>query len=143
MRSEGMHNMLVIPREILSDMVKHAREHAPVEACGLLVGAGDRVAKAYHLTNIDASPDHFSLDPKEQFSVTKEIRPRGWDVLAVYHSHPATPARMSQEDIRLALAPDMKYVIVSLLDQGAPQVKSFTVRDGRPVEEPVLTEELQ
>ena len=134
--------MIIIPRDILKDMLKHAEEHAPVEACGLLVGVGDEVIKGYRLTNVDASPEHFSLDPKEQFAVIKEIRPQGWNVLAVYHSHPTTPARMSQEDVRLAFAPDIRYVIVSLMDRKKPQVKSFTVMEGQPVEESVLMEEL-
>ena len=135
--------MIIIPRDILGDMAKHAEEHAPVEACGLLVGVGLEVTKSYRLTNLDASPEHFSLDPKEQFAVIKEIRPQGWDVIGVYHSHPATPARMSEEDLRLALAPEMRYVIVSLVNRESPQVKSFTVWQGQPVEEPVLTEEQQ
>ena len=134
--------MIIIPSEVLWDMVKHAKELAPTEACGLLAGVGDEVTKSYRLTNVDASSEHFSLDPKEQFAVIKEIRPLGWNVLAVYHSHPATPARMSQEDLRLAFAPDVRYVIVSLMDSEKPQVKSFTVREGQPVEEPVLMEEL-
>ena len=135
--------MIVIGQSILNDMVEHAREQAPLEACGLLVGVNFEVKKSYRLTNVDASPEHFSLDPKEQFAVVKEIRPNGWDVLAVYHSHPATPARMSPEDLRLALAPGMQYVIVSLADSEKPQVKSFIVREGQPVEELVMTEELR
>ncbi len=135
--------MIIITPDIMADMVKHAEENAPVEACGLLVGVGAEVTKSYRLTNADASNEHFSLDPKEQFAVIKEIRPQGWDVLAVYHSHPATPARMSQEDLRLAFAPEMRYVIVSLVDKDHPQVKCFTVSEGKAIEEPVVTEELQ
>lgn len=132
--------MIFIPPDILSDMILHAREHAPVEACGLLVGVGDHITKSYRLTNVDASPEHFSLDPKEHFAVIKDIRPQGWDVISVYHSHPATPARMSQEDLRLAFAPDIRHVIVSLADND-PQVKCFVVSDGQAVEEPLVTEE--
>lgn len=133
--------MIFIPPGVLADIVSHADEQAPIEACGLLVGAGVGVTRSYRLTNVDASAEHFSLDPKEQFAVIKDIRPRGWDVLAVYHSHPETPARMSQEDLRLALAPGMRYVIISLLDKDHPQVKCFTVREGKAIEEPVLAEE--
>lgn len=134
--------MIIIARGILGDIIEHAQSQAPEEACGLLVGVGMEVKKSYRLTNLDASPEHFSLDPKEQFAVVKDIRPLGWDVIAVYHSHPASPARMSQEDMRLALAPEMRYVIISLMDKENPQVKSFTVQNGTPVEEEVLTEEL-
>ena len=49
----------------------------------------------------------------------------------------------AREDLRLAFAPEMRHVIVSLMDKENPQVKSFTVRDCQPVEEPVLMEELK
>ena len=140
---EGYRVMIIIPSYILRDMVNHAEEHAPVEACGLLVGVGVEVIKSCRLTNVDASPEHFSLNPKEQFAVIKEIRPQGWEVLAVYHSHPTTPARMSQEDLRLAFAPEMRHVIISLIDKENPQVRCFIVREGEPVDEPFLMEKEQ
>jgi [CysO sulfur-carrier protein]-S-L-cysteine hydrolase len=128
--------MIVLPPDIASDIVTHAKEHAPIEACGLLAGANGVVTHAYRLTNCDASPEHFSLDPKEQFAAAREMRAAGLELLAVYHSHPESPARMSEEDLRLALAPGMLYVIVSLLNT-KPEIKSFTIRDGVPLEEPV------
>ena len=133
--------MIVIPRTVLADMLSHARDHAPIEACGLLAGAGSTVEKAYQLTNVDQSPEHFSLDPREQFAAVKDMRANGLRMLAVYHTHPATPARMSDEDLRLAITPDILYVIVSLADPQKPEVKSFAVQDGRPVEEPVFIKE--
>lgn len=132
--------MIVIPHEVIADMIDHAKAQSPEEACGLLVGVGEEVTKSYRLTNVDASPEHFSLDPREQFAVVKEIRPQGWEILAVYHSHPATPAIMSREDLRLAFAPGMRHVIVSLANSENPQVRSFTIWQGQPVEQPVLTE---
>jgi proteasome lid subunit RPN8/RPN11 len=132
--------MIVLPRDIASDIVSHAKEHSPIEACGLLAGANGVVKHAYRLTNCDASPEHFSLDPKEQFAAARDMRAAGLELLAVYHSHPASPARMSEEDLRLALAPGMRYVIVSLLS-AEPEIKSFTIRDGVAVEEPVMIRE--
>ncbi len=134
--------MIVIPRNILADLLSHAREHAPIEACGLLAGAGSTVEKAYRLTNLDRSSEHFSMDPTEQFAAVKDMRANGLRMLAVYHTHPATPARMSDEDLKLAFTPDILYVIVSLADPKAPEVKSFAVQDGRPVEELVFIKEL-
>ena len=81
------------------------------------------------MTNTDASSDHFMMDPREQFSVVKALRSQELEMLAVYHSHPATPARLSDEDIRLALTPDISYVIVSLADPSAPEVRSFRIAE--------------
>jgi proteasome lid subunit RPN8/RPN11 len=61
------------------------------------------------------------------FATAKALRSRELEMLAVYHSHPATPARPSDEDIRLALTPNISYVIVSLADPFAPEVRSFKI----------------
>jgi [CysO sulfur-carrier protein]-S-L-cysteine hydrolase len=134
--------MIVLPPHIVSDIIAHAREDAPVEACGLLGGVDGVVKRVYRLTNCDASPEHFSLDPKEQFAAAKDLRASGLEAVAVYHSHPATPARMSQEDLRLAVSPGMRYVIVSLMETEKTDIRSFVVNDGVPTEEPVLIQEL-
>ncbi|MHB0912745.1 MAG: M67 family metallopeptidase [Armatimonadota bacterium] len=130
-----------IPSGILAEIIDHARIDAPVEACGLLAGTGSDIVKSYRLTNADISPEHFSLVPKEQFAVMKDARDLGLGILAVYHSHPETPARMSDEDLRLAVAPGFGYVIVSLANPLCPQAKCFRVLDGRPVEEDVIIQE--
>lgn len=133
--------MISIPSEILRDIVEHAMQDAPIEACGLLAGVGYDVQKSYRLSNADKSPEHFSLDPREQFAAVRDARPLGMEIIAVYHSHPATPARMSEEDLRLAVTPGFQYVIVSLSIPERPQVKCFRVLDGRPVEESVEVRE--
>ena len=51
-------------------------------------------------------------------------------MLGVYHSHPETPARPSAEDIRLALTPNVTYVIVSLQDCECVVVKGFRIENG-------------
>ena len=124
-----------IPREILDGLVEHARAVAPEEACGVLAGTDDGIAKSYPLTNLDHSPEHFSLDPREQLQAVRDARSLGLEIIAVYHSHPATPARMSEEDLRLAVAPDFRYVIVSLAAPDRPDVRAFSVQDGSPVPE--------
>lgn len=123
--------MLKIPRRIHDDMIAHALKGLPLEVCGILAGRDGAVEAMYRVTNSDASATHFSMELKEQFAVIKELRIRGLKMLAVYHSHPQTPARPSQEDIRLALTPDVSYVIVSLVSPDAPVLKSFKIRAGR------------
>ena len=109
-------------------MISHAKEVAPIEACGYLAEKNGEVVAFYKMTNVDASADHYTLDPKEQFSRVKEIRSAGMELCAVYHSHPVSPARPSQEDIRLAYDPSLSYVIVSLADQGEV-VNSFRIKN--------------
>ena len=88
----------------------------PNEACGYISGVGEKAEEIYPMSNIDKSPEHFSFDPMEQFKAVKAARSKGYNLIAVYHSHPETPARMSEEDTRLAFDPDMIYIIYSVLE---------------------------
>jgi proteasome lid subunit RPN8/RPN11 len=118
-------------------MLIQAEAETPIEACGILAGSDSKVEKLYKMTNADKSSDHFMMEPVEQFKVSKDIRSAGLKMLAIYHSHPATLARPSQEDIRLSLTPDVTYVIVSLQDSSCPVVKGFLIENGNVTEVPV------
>jgi len=131
---------LSISENILAALIRHARENAPLEACGMLAGRDGKVLRFHPMTNADNSPEHFTLVPTEQFAVAKQIRADGHEALAVYHSHPASPARPSEEDIRLAFAGDILYVILSLMDPGRPVVRGFRIEDGRTVHIPITFE---
>jgi proteasome lid subunit RPN8/RPN11 len=58
-------------------------------------------------------------------------------MLAIYHSHPETPARPSAEDIRLALTPNVVYVIVSLQNNNGSVVKGFHIAGTNVIEVPI------
>lgn len=120
---------LQIEEKILTAMLGHARREEPNEACGYLAARDGVVGHHFELTNIDAAPDHYTMDPKEQFDAIRRIREKGLQVAAVYHTHPETPARPSVEDIRLAHDPDMVYVIVSLMAGVAP-VQAYKINKG-------------
>lgn len=120
---------LYIPQRIVTAMIAQARREAPLEACGILSGANQQVANMHEMTNADHSEDHFSLLPEEQFATIKKIRAADETMLAVYHSHPASPARPSEEDIRLAFMPGIIHVILSLLNPDQPEIKGFRIDD--------------
>jgi proteasome lid subunit RPN8/RPN11 len=132
--------MLILSGEHVGQMAAHARAGLPNESCGLFAGTIDGETKTvqavYCLKNTDESPEHFSMAPEDQFTAIKDIRKRRLTLLGNFHSHPATPARPSEEDIRLAFDPSLSYIIISLKDP-APVLKSFIIRAGTAVEEPV------
>ncbi len=127
---------LQIEHKILNAMLAHGRREEPNEACGYLAAMDGIVTHHFELTNIDAAPDHYTMDPKEQFSTIRRIREMGMQVVAVYHSHPETPARPSVEDIRLAHDPDTIYVIVSLM-AGVEPVLAYRINKGEVSEVPL------
>ena len=128
---------LNIPTHIFEQMAEQARVEAPIEACGILAGTNGRVEKLYRMTNTEKRGDHFMMDPKEQFAVVKDIRSSSLELLAIYHSHPETPARPSAEDIRLAMTPNVVYLILSLQNGNDPDLKGFYVDDGTVIDVPV------
>jgi proteasome lid subunit RPN8/RPN11 len=133
--------MITLTGDVFERMLVAARGAAPLEACGLLAGNGERATKCYTLTNADASSEHYSMKPEEQFAAVKDMRAAGLKMLAIWHSHPASPARMSAEDMRLAYTPDIVYVIASLADGGGPRVRAFTVQNGAALEIAVTVEQ--
>lgn len=128
-----------IPKEIVEKIFAQGRREAPNEACGYLAGNDGTVVKALALTNVDHSPEHFSLDPTEQFAAVRQLRAEGLEILAVYHTHPETPARPSAEDIRLAYDPAVIYVIASLV--GGRDIRAFRIRRGEVTNETLVVEE--
>ncbi|MBQ6669541.1 MAG: M67 family metallopeptidase [Deltaproteobacteria bacterium] len=113
-------------------ILAHAVKCAPKEACGLVGGVetadGVReIRKVYLLTNLDDSSDHFTLDPKEQLRAVKDMRALGIAPLGNWHSHPASPARPSEEDRRLAYDSKATYLILSLVDEERPVLNAFHI----------------
>lgn len=123
--------MLKLRKDLYDKMLKHCEDGLPNESCGLIAGTVDgdvkTVEKVYLLTNIDASREHFSMDPKEQLASVKDARAAGLAMLGNFHSHPESPSRPSEEDKRLAYDSTAEYLILSLMEPGNPVLKAFGV----------------
>ena len=118
--------------QMVEQIIAQARAEAPNEACGYVAGCGEQAELLIPMRNVDASAEHYSFDPKEQFAAVRQARAAGLDLIAVYHSHPATPPRMSQEDIRLANDSSVVYLIYSLAEQ---RLRGFRVSRDKVVSE--------
>ncbi len=128
---------LQIPKNTFYEMMDQAKAETPIEACGILAGKDGTVEKLYKMTNVDNSSTHFMMQPEEQFAVMKDMRAAGLEMLAVYHSHPTSPARLSPEDIRLAFTPGVIYVILSLQEADNPMIKGFNIENDTVTQVPV------
>ncbi|MBO5470483.1 MAG: M67 family metallopeptidase [Lachnospiraceae bacterium] len=123
--------VLKLKKSDYDKMLKHCKDGLPNESCGLLAGTVEGevkiVTKIYLLTNIDASNEHFSMDPKEQFAALKDARANGVEIIGNFHSHPESPSRPSEEDKRLAYDPSIEYLILSLQEADHPVLKAFGI----------------
>jgi proteasome lid subunit RPN8/RPN11 len=124
--------------EVLRAVVAHAREAAPAECCGVLLGADVGVVEAVRTRNIADRATRFEIDPLDHIHAMKSGRARGLDVVGFYHSHPHSPAAPSETDIAQANYPDHIHLIVSLASD-PPETRLFRY-DGRNfVEEGFVT----
>ena len=130
---------MIIPENIINELINQAQQEAPNETCGYLLGItttdGDIVTENYWMENIDHSPEHFSFAPKDQFAALKHARSKSLKILANWHSHPASPSRPSQEDLRLANDPTIRYAILSLHE--GVHLNSFKILNGQVVDKEV------
>jgi proteasome lid subunit RPN8/RPN11 len=119
-----------ISQSLIDEMVAHAREDLPNECCGMVGGAGDEASVVVPVVNLAASPLRFEMDPQGQYNALKSIEDAGKEMLAIYHSHTKSAAYPSQTDVNQAVNwPDAIYLIVSLQEPDAPEVKGYWLRD--------------
>ena len=124
-----------IEQHVIDELIAQAQKDAPNETCGYLLGTDDTVTENYWMKNIDHSPEHFSFAPKDQFAALKYARQQGLKILANWHSHPASPSRPSEEDLRLANDPTIRYAILSLHE--GIHLNSFKIVNGEVIDKEI------
>lgn len=126
---------------LLETVIDHARACSPEEACGILAGDPEgNIQRVFCMENAEHSSTFYTMDSGEQFRVFDEIRREELDLVAIFHSHPHSPAMPSMQDLELAFYPDSVYLIVSLMDD-VPECHAFTIVDGRADEIEIAMEE--
>ena len=120
------------------EIVAHARAEAPRECCGLIAGQAGSPVHLYRLENTAPGNALYEIDATQLYDLEFRLLPeRGWEVLAIYHSHPSSPAYPSPTDVALAFWPDAYYLICSLVDPAAPDLRAFRIVDSRIAEAPI------
>jgi proteasome lid subunit RPN8/RPN11 len=118
----------------LEEIFASATQAAPEECCGLIGGDGERATNLYPMRNVSANA-HIAYEaaPEDLFAAQRQMRERGEQLLAIYHSHPrATEPQPSDTDVRLAYYPQAIYFIVGLSGV-RPVMRAFKISepDGR------------
>lgn len=119
-----------ISQALIDEMVAHAREDLPNECCGMIGGRDGEATRVVRIENSAASPLRYEMDPQGQFNGLKAIEGGGDELIGIYHSHTRSAAYPSQTDVNQAVAwPEQVYVIVSLENGDAPDVKAYDLAD--------------
>jgi proteasome lid subunit RPN8/RPN11 len=129
---------LYITNEALEQIRSAGEGGYPDEVCGLMLGrdetAGRTVTALVPVANSFEGQEQYHrylITPADMFRAEREARRLGLDVVGVYHSHPNAPARPSEYDRDHAAWTTWSYVIVSVQEGHAGEVRAWTLRDDR------------
>lgn len=131
-------SIIHLPAAMRDEIVAHARAEAPRECCGVIAGQDGRPIQLYQLINLEPGTTRYRIDDTELYRVYRELFEQGWEILAIYHSHPASPAYPSPTDVALAFWSEAYYLICSLAEPGSPVIRSFRIVDERICEVEVI-----
>lgn len=135
--------MLVISRDIVDQILAHARRDHPDEACGVVAGlaGSDRPTRFVPMENAARSPTFYEFDSLALLRLYRAMEASGEEPIVIYHSHTATEAYPSRTDVAYASEPGAHYVLVSTRERLPGDTddafRSFRIRDGEVTEEEV------
>ncbi|MGW3958401.1 Mov34/MPN/PAD-1 family protein [Amycolatopsis sp. cmx-4-61] len=131
--------MLRIRRELVDEIVAHARRDHPDEACGVIAGpeGSDSPERFIPMLNAARSPTFYEFDSGDLLKLYREMAANDEVPVVIYHSHTATEAYPSRTDANIAAEPDAHYVLVSTRDPEVHEFRSYRIVDAEITEEPV------
>jgi proteasome lid subunit RPN8/RPN11 len=130
---------VVIPAAVRDEIIAHARDGLPNEACGILAGRDGRVERFFPAESDEPSPYYYRIEARDQIRIMNAIDDAGLDLVGIYHSHTSSPAYPSRTDAEQAFWPDAVYVIVSLAEPAA-DVRGYRMNDMAVTEEALQVE---
>jgi proteasome lid subunit RPN8/RPN11 len=134
-----MWGVLRIRRELVDEIVAHARRDHPDEACGVIAGpeGSGRPERYIPMLNAARSPTFYEFDSGDLLKLYREMDANDEVPVVIYHSHTATQAYPSRTDVSYASEPEAHYVLVSTRDPEQHEFRSYRIVDGVITEEPV------
>jgi len=131
--------VLRIRRELVDEIVAHARRDHPDEACGVIAGpeGSDSPERFIPMLNAARSPTFYEFDSGDLLKLYRELAANDEVPVVIYHSHTATEAYPSRTDASIAAEPDAHYVLVSTRDPEVHEFRSYRIVDAEITEEPV------
>ncbi|MEA2573640.1 MAG: hypothetical protein QOH93_938 [Chloroflexia bacterium] len=119
-------------------IVQHGEGGYPNEICGILLGKDEGDRRLIRLTmpienrfEQDEQYHRFLITPADMFRAERLARHDRLDVLGVYHSHPNAPAQPSEYDRDHAAWTTWSYVIVSVREGKAADIRAWKLREDR------------
>ena len=108
---------ILIPDSFLADLMQHANEESPYEACAILLGNTDeemwQTTEIFLAENIDKSEINFTISTEQLLEGYKSAEENGLDIVGIFHSHPKSEASPSDTDVKFMKGNPVPWVIYS------------------------------
>jgi proteasome lid subunit RPN8/RPN11 len=120
----------VLPSEMASGIIAHARAGYPNEVCGIISARDNQAVALYQGRNVSSTPRvAFELD-LDTLTRQLDFEKAGLTLGAIYHSHPCGSATPSPTDIKRSYNPQSVSIICSLSDPQNPSLRAFRIAGG-------------
>jgi len=128
--------MINLPQAIYEQLLAHLQDCYPAEGCGFLAGSNGLVSHHYPIANLLAanllaSITAYQMEPAAQLEALLDMEAHGRQLLAIYHSHPHSPAEPSARDRQQWYYPEAAMIIVSLAERQRPLIRAYRYQAGR------------
>ena len=126
-RADGLQATVTAQGQVPAEMLARVEAVAPERH--FRAGPGYVIARSYEFDSGDLLRLYRDLDDRDEVPVV------------IYHSHTATEAYPSRNDVAYASEPEAHYVLVSTRETGTEdgpyELRSFRIVDGQVTEEPI------
>ena len=134
-----MMKAIQITRPLATHLLTLAQKSPEQEICGLVGAIDDQPSTVYPVANTSDTPStNFEMDAQGQIDALKEMRNRNEKLFAIYHSHPASPAKPSETDLANIGYPDVYQLIISLNTKGVLEMRAYQLKTEGVCEVPLL-----
>ncbi len=125
-----------LPRPLVNQLLHCAQASPETEVCGLIGAKDGAPASCHPVRNAAVQPGiRFQLDPAEQINAMRQMREKGEELFAIFHSHPGSPAEPSPSDLSELAYPEALYLIISLNTKGVLEMRGFRLNDEKTFSE--------
>ena len=95
-----------------------------------MLGEDETARKVLRCRNVHPTPEtRYLVDRAQLFEAFKASKDFDRELVAIYHSHPRSPAYPSATDRAEAYWPEAAYVLVSLRSE-QPEIFAYRITDG-------------
>jgi proteasome lid subunit RPN8/RPN11 len=118
----------------LERLISLAKDSLPNECCALLLGNNTKenelkVIDILSMRNSDSSPFTFRIEPQELINGYLTAENMGFNVVGIFHSHPAPPIPSSTDKIFMEINPVVWLIYSTVTNESKAYIFEQNVRD--------------